>query len=284
MGSKYYATAAAAHYVIDHDRIEAITAIRKQEQVQMQAYMEHKGCLMFFLQKSLDDETAKPCGNCMNCNPASALSVQCDELLLQSAKIFLKNMYLPIEPRKQWPRAGLFSRYNFSQQTIASDLRAETGRALCIYGDGSLGALVHDGKYRTKQFDQQLVEACINLYKKWDMRPTPTWVTCIPSLNLPDLVPDFAKRLANALGLPFRPCLHKVVANRPQKNMENSTLQVKNLDGVFALDAVLLEPCLLVDDIVDSRWTFTVAAALLRQAGCSAVYPLALAMATGTNS
>lgn len=35
----------------------------------------------------------------------------------------------------------------------------------------------------------------------------------------------------------------------------------------------------LVDDLVDSRWTITVAAWLLRSSGVSAVYPLALAQA-----
>ena len=34
----------------------------------------------------------------------------------------------------------------------------------------------------------------------------------------------------------------------------------------------------LVDDMVDSRWTFTVIAALLRRAGSGAVFPLALAL------
>ena len=34
---------------------------------------------------------------------------------------------------------------------------------------------------------------------------------------------------------------------------------------------------LLVDDIVDSRWTFTVIAALLRDAGAGRVFPIALA-------
>ena len=43
-------------------------------------------------------------------------------------------------------------------------------------------------------------------------------------------------------------------------------------------DAVPKGPSLLVDDMVDSRWTFTVAAAVLRQAGCGAVFPLALAL------
>ena len=36
--------------------------------------------------------------------------------------------------------------------------------------------------------------------------------------------------------------------------------------------------CLLVDDMIDSGWTFTVAAALLRNEGCATVFPLALAL------
>jgi ATP-dependent DNA helicase RecQ len=34
----------------------------------------------------------------------------------------------------------------------------------------------------------------------------------------------------------------------------------------------------LIDDMVDSRWTFTVIAALLRRAGSGQVFPLALAL------
>ena len=36
-------------------------------------------------------------------------------------------------------------------------------------------------------------------------------------------------------------------------------------------------PVLLKDDMVDSRWTFTIAAPLLREQGCAAVFPFALA-------
>jgi ATP-dependent DNA helicase RecQ len=39
---------------------------------------------------------------------------------------------------------------------------------------------------------------------------------------------------------------------------------------------------LLVDDMVDSRWTITIIAALLRQAGSGPVFPVALAT-TATN-
>ena len=61
--------------------------------------------------------------------------------------------------------------------------------------------------------------------------------------------------------------------------MENSYQQGKNLDGVFNIsDQCRDGECLLIDDMVDSGWTFTVASVLLRQAGCAAVYPLALAL------
>ena len=62
--------------------------------------------------------------------------------------------------------------------------------------------------------------------------------------------------------------------------MQNSYQQVRNLDGVFRINLEPKEyaPCLIVDDMVDSRWTLTVASALLRQIGCTAVYPLALAL------
>ena len=62
--------------------------------------------------------------------------------------------------------------------------------------------------------------------------------------------------------------------------MENSFQKVRNLDGVFKinLEQKADSPCLLIDDMVDSRWTFTMTSALLRQVGCSAVYPLALAL------
>ena len=40
-------------------------------------------------------------------------------------------------------------------------------------------------------------------------------------------------------------------------------------------------PCLLVDDIVDSRWTFTVIGKMLRAAGSGVVRPVALAMTSG---
>ena len=61
--------------------------------------------------------------------------------------------------------------------------------------------------------------------------------------------------------------------------MANSTQQALNLDGSLGViaDELMQGPVLLVDDMVDSRWTFTVASWLLRGHGCQEVWPFALA-------
>jgi len=65
--------------------------------------------------------------------------------------------------------------------------------------------------------------------------------------------------------------------------MANSVQQARNLDGSLATAAPLPaavrgRACLLLDDMVDSRWTFTVAAWLFRRHGSGPVWPLALAL------
>ena len=68
------------------------------------------------------------------------------------------------------------------------------------------------------------------------------------------------------------------MTNQPQKHQQNSFHQFNNLDGAFAItNQVRSGAVLLVDDVVDSGCTMTVVAALLRQAGAGAVFPVALA-------
>ena len=62
--------------------------------------------------------------------------------------------------------------------------------------------------------------------------------------------------------------------------MANSTQQARNVDGSLAIsrEPMPAGPVLLVDDMVDSRWTMAVAAWLLRSNGSGKVWPLALAL------
>ena len=126
----------------------------------------------------------------------------------------------------------------------------------------------------------ELVGACAALVREWAPSPSPKWVTCIPSRRHQNLVPDFARRLATALHLPFHAALEKTCDRPEQKTMANSTQQARNVDGSLAVRAGALPrgPLLLVDDMVDSRWTLTVATWLLRSKGSAEVYPLALAL------
>lgn len=274
--SKWNAT--AINYQPNTKKIEQLTEIRYQEQEQMRTYMESQECLMFFLAKALDDENPIRCGKCAVCLGEPLLPETYSREMAVRATRYLRGQDEIIEPRKQW-KSGALAQYGF-YGNIKNNLRAEEGRALCLWGDAGWGELVKLGKYETNEFDDRLVEATVSTIQRWQPEPFPTWITCVPSLNRSELVPDFARRLAARLDLPFEPVVEKIDRNEPQKNMSNSYQQAHNLDGVFEIDSDRLkkQPVFLVDDFVDSRWTFTVIAALLRRAGSGQVFPLALAL------
>lgn len=258
-------------------RAERLTALRRAEQAQMQEYVSLDGGHMEFLIRALDGTPGE-----VSPQVLPPLSTTVDPRLVRDAIEFLRRTFLPIEPRKQWPAGGL-PRYGLSGR-IPMELQAQPGKALCVWGDAGWGASVRLGKYHDRRFSDDLVEACRQLVKKWGPEPAPTWVTCVPSRRHPDLVPDFGRRLADALGLAFEPVL-VVTDDRPeQKTMANSTQQARNVDGSLAVRGRLRgEPVLLVDDMVDSRWTLTLAAWLLRSQRSGVVWPLALAQ-TGSGS
>jgi ATP-dependent DNA helicase RecQ len=270
-GKKWQLTAARLGSGL-RERAERLTAVRRAEQAQMQEYIGLGSGHMAFLIKALDGEfgpETRP--------PLPPLPTGVDQARVREAVAFLKRTSLPIKPRKQWPAGGL-SRYGVRGRIRASE-QAEQGRALCVWRDAGWGELVFEGKYRQGRFSDELVGACVKMLESWRPAPAPTWVTCMPSLRHPDLVPDFAQRLATALDLPFA-CVLALTEQRPeQKTMANSAQQARNLDGALAITGVVpAGPVLLIDDMVDSHWTLTVAAWLLRTHGSGPVQPLALAL------
>lgn len=103
----------------------------------------------------------------------------------------------------------------------------------------------------------------------------------MPSLRDRDLMPDFARRLGTILGLPFHMVLAKTEDRPEQNRMANSTQQARNLDGSLSPsgEPIPAGAVLLVDDMVNSRWTLTVSAWLLRMNGSGEVWPMALSQA-----
>lgn len=255
-------------------RIARIQDLRRREQQRMRQYVETRGCLMQFLSHELNDPKAASCGKCANCT--AGLSEDYPAELAIAASAFLNNLDLPIEPRKKWPAGADFEGL---RGVIQPEHRYEIGRALCRWGDPGYGELVRDGKRQSETFCDELVDAAARLMQRWNPRPSPAWVTCVPSRRNTDLVPSFARRLAQALHLPFIDCIAKVRDTAEQKTRQNSFQQCHNLEHAFAVDASRVQgsPVLLVDDMVDSRWTFTVLALKLKQAGSGPILPFALA-------
>jgi ATP-dependent DNA helicase RecQ len=255
------------------DRAKRLTEIRRVEQKQMQEYVSLKSGHMNFLIRALDGQPVN-----LKDPESRLLSTHVDPLLMREAIAFLRRTSLLIDPRRKWPTGGM-PKYGLSG-LIPAEHQAAEGRALCVWGDAGWGQSVRDGKYRDGFFADDLVNACESIIRDWNPQPAPVWITCIPSLRHPQLVPNFAQRLAVKLGLRFFDVLMKSDDRPEQKTMANSIQQARNIDGALALRTRAI-PCgsvLLIDDMVDSRWTMTVASWLLRSNGSGEVFPLALAL------
>ena len=258
-------------WTFDHDRVSSVTALRRSEQQQMLDYIGTGQCRMRLLRGYLDDHDLEPCGICDNCTGVS-LDRSFDAATVQQAIDFLRKSERRIEPRKRLPDG----------ERIAAEHRPADGRALTRWGDGGWGKLVRSGK-QDGRFDDRLVAAARDLISdRWRPEPAPEWVTHVPSLRRPELVPDFASRLAQSLGLACKDVVVKVRETEPQKTMQNSQQQYRNVRDAFEITGeVPFGPVLLVDDMVDSRWTLTVVGLLLREAGAGPVLPFALADTSG---
>ena len=231
---------------------------------------------MAFLTGLLDDADTRPCGMCDVC-AGPRFDVPLHPADVERAAQFLRSQTLEIEPRKRWP-VGLSG----VRGAIPVTDQLEPGQALCRWGDGGWAVEVRHGKQTAGRFSDDLVEGLAAMVRRWDPQPPPNWITYVPSRRHVELVPDLARRLATQLRLPLLEAVNLVGTPAPQKTMQNSAQQVRNLIEAFRVaDDVPTSPVLLVDDIVDSRWTLTIVGRSLRQAGSGPVFPVALASAAG---
>ena len=251
---------------------DRVTAARQAEQAAMHEYVSTQSCLMEFLRKQLDDPGATKCGRCAHCvGPIFSPDVEPD--LVEKALHQIRRSHLKIEPRKVIP-CDIGGEFNLKQQPI------EIGRCLTRWGDPGHAQLVETGKYRDGRFADELVEATTQLVVEWAPNPTPRWLTWVPSSDRV-ILEDFSRRLAERLGLQAVSSLARIQASEPQKSMQNSCQQARNLYGAFKVVDHRDGAVLLVDDIVDSRWTFNIVGSQLRSATGHPVYPLALADTSG---
>ena len=277
-GQKYYRT--AIDYKLPHERIERLSNIKAKEWDTLKEYHRSEACLMHFLANELDDDSSESCGKCANCAPQNNLNILLEREDLLDASEYLKYLYIKIEPRKTFGRSGVLAQeafpiYNFGYKD--EHLLSKQGLALSKWRDGVWGDLVADGK-KNNHFSDELLDPMVKMIQSMSIETQPKWITYVPSPRHPVLVKEFAHSLAAKLGVHCSDCVYVASEKPQQKMMSNSFHQSHNLDGAFGIhsDQVYSDAVFLLDDAVDSKWTFTVIAALLRQKGAGSVIPIAL--------
>ncbi|MFJ2550715.1 DEAD/DEAH box helicase [Microbacterium sp. NPDC087591] len=268
-------------WVYDAERYERIAAERVAEQQHMLDYEQTEGCRMEFLQRSLDDETAAPCGRCDNC-AGGWFPREIGAVATTQASESLDRVGVPIEPRRAWPTGA--DRLDVPVRgRIAPDEQAGEGRALARLTDlgwgGALRELFAAGA-SDAPVSPQLLAACVRVLAGWTWEQRPVAVVAMPSRSHPQLVDSLARGLAEVGRLPYLGALAPVGGGPSGQPGGNSVFRLAGLWDRLSAEhlEVPAGPVLLVDDLVDSRWTVTVAARTLRRAGATAVLPFTLAL------
>jgi ATP-dependent DNA helicase RecQ len=125
-----------------------------------------------------------------------------------------------------------------------------------------------------------MLDGCVRVLAQWDWAQRPTSVVAMPSRRRPELVDSLARGLAEIGRLPYAGALSLVDGGPAGEPGGSSAFRLAAVWQRFDASALSLPsgPVLLVDDLVDSRWTITIAARELRRVGVDAVLPFALAL------
>lgn len=276
-------------WAYEADRYAQVAAERLREQQAMLGYLAAEGCRMEYLRRELDDPDAAPCGRCDNCTgrhwPVSVSPSGAD-----AARERLTRPGVQVKSRKMWP-AGMPDLGIAASGKIGANLRAETGRAVGRLTDLGWGARLRallavdpeagpvDGP-----IPDDLLAAVVAVLAAWDWSARPAAVVSVPSRSCPRLVSGLGERIA-AIGR--IPCLGSLAyaGDTSTPRQFNSAQRLRRLwrdlvlpEPLAASVARLTGPVMLVDDRIETGWTMTVAAKLLREAGAPAVLPFALAV------
>ena len=263
-------------WVYDEERYARVTEAREREQAAMLDYLATTQCRMQFLREQLDDPEAEPCGRCDNCGGLQ-LSDQVSASAVDEARAALTRPGVPVAPRKMWPTA---------LANLGLDLKgkiaegAEEGRVVARLTDLGHGQALRE-LFRPGTDDgpvpTPLARAVVAVLQDW--QPRVDAIAFVESATRPALTADLAEGLSRYLGVPVVARWSIVDPDvEPGKGAANSAQRVAAVSRRFALQGdVPAGSVLLVDDLVVSGWTMTLAARALRQAGATQVLPLALA-------
>jgi ATP-dependent DNA helicase RecQ len=276
--------ATGAPWTYEAERYDRVARARRHEQSLVLDYEGTDGCRMAFLQTCLDDATAAPCGRCDACAGAWYPTDVPDQVVV-AARDRLARVGVDVEPRAQWPpgmdRLGVPVRGR-----IAAEEALARGRALARLTDLGWGQRLRELlRGDDGPAPEALLRACVQVLAGWGWERRPAGVVAVPSRRRPALVGSVARALAEVGRLPYLGELDVVDGGPAGEPGGNSAFRLAGVWDRLGVGPALASavadaggPVLLVDDLVSSRWTMTVAGRALRRAGAAEVLPFALAV------
>jgi ATP-dependent DNA helicase RecQ len=272
------------HY--DADRYQRIEKARAVESQAMLDYQSTGGCRMEFLLRQLDDAHAAPCGRCDNCT-GRQWSTEVSSATSEAAQERLRRPGVDLGPRKQWPTGMNALQVPLSGKIGAGEI-ASDGRALARLTDIGWGTrmreLLADNPEGATDgpVPDDVFTACVAVLAAWKWAQRPVGVVTMASRRRPQLVASLGERLASVGRLTPLGTVSTTGAGGHKANSARRLAELWTSMSVPPELAAKLStvdgPVLLVDDVVDSGWTMTLATRLLREAGAPAVLPFALAL------
>ena len=272
----------------DAERYARVAGERSREQQAMLEYAASSDCRMEYLRRELDDPAAGPCGRCDNCTgrrwPAEVSgtgAATAQERLLRPG--------VDVAPRRMWP-AGMKDLGIGASGKIPAGLSAGPGRALGRLTDVGWGTRLRtllSEEAPDEPVSADLTGALVTVLAAWDWEDRPAAVAILPSRTRPLLIESLGQRIAGIGRLPYLGAL-AYADGTPGPRRHNSAQRLRSVwnaltvpEALAAALAALDGPVLLIDDRIETGWTITVAAKLLREAGAPAVLPLVLAVNAG---
>jgi ATP-dependent DNA helicase RecQ len=280
-------------WVYDTERYQRIAQARVDEQQSMIVYEQMSGCRMEYLAASLDDTTAAPCGRCDSC-AGRWFPTEIGSGAVAAASESLSHAGLPIDPRTMWP-TGMDRLGVQVKGKLKEGDQVAPGRALARLTDlgwgNALRAMFAAGA-PDAPIDPAMARAVVGVLRDWGQarwagQGRPVAVVSLPSRDKPELVRSFAQAMSEIGQLPYLGEMSLEFGGPTGARGGNSAYRLAGVWDRFVVGPELAGaiasygsgPVLLIDDLVDSRWTLTVAGRALRQAGVDQVLPLVLAQA-----
>jgi ATP-dependent DNA helicase RecQ len=258
-------------WYFDEQKWRALRSVRAAEAGLMRAYAHGDGCLMEFLQQALDDPDPQPCGRCSVCRGTTlpAPGASASPGMVDAARRYFRGQDVVVEPRKLWP-SGLPDRKGKITFLMP-------GRALAFADDPAWNDELAALGQQDAPAPPVIMEGLVDVLRRWSRSwERPVAVVGMPSRRYPVLVRSVAEHIAAVGRLPL---VHALTVSGPPPAVDAaSAVRAKDLLYRTALipGVHFTGPVLLVDDTIRTRWTATVAAALLADAGATAVLPLAI--------